>query len=148
MAHVSPVKVKECKKCGGEFPATTQYFTKSDGYLCSPCNSCRNADRRRRVSENPEKYRKSYRKQSVKRTYGLSNEEFERLVENCKNCCMICGRHSSEQEKELHVDHCHKTGKVRGLLCSRCNTGIGMLGDNADSVKRALEYLESFEEKE
>lgn len=55
--------------------------------------------------------------------------------------CRICGTHQSELKAALCVDHCHKTGKVRGLLCHECNTGIGKFKDDKDLLIRAIEYL-------
>lgn len=71
--------------------------------------------------------------------YGLSNEEFLALVEQQHGSCAIC--HTSFNERKMHVDHCHTTGAVRGLLCSQCNRAIGLLGDNAEGLERALLYL-------
>lgn len=53
--------------------------------------------------------------------------------------CEICGR--SIGKKALHLDHCHATDTFRGWLCGQCNSGLGLLGDNAESVKKALDYL-------
>jgi hypothetical protein len=53
---------------------------------------------------------------------------------------------STGRTKELSVDHCHETGKARGILCFNCNTSIGKLGDNVYALRRALAYLEAFEE--
>ena len=55
--------------------------------------------------------------------------------------CAICGTTSTGNRKAFHVDHDHKTGKVRGLLCSNCNTGIGNLRDDIGLLNRAIEYL-------
>lgn len=48
----------------------------------------------------------------------------------------------NKQQDTLHVDHCHSTGKIRGLLCSNCNRGIGLLGDTLDDLRSAVRYLE------
>jgi hypothetical protein len=57
--------------------------------------------------------------------------------------CAICARHIDELPKTLDVDHCHTTGKVRGLLCGKCNMGIGYFQDNTKTINKALAYLES-----
>lgn len=59
-------------------------------------------------------------------------------LENCE----ICGKSKKENEKELAIDHCHISGKIRGLLCSTCNSGIGLLRDDINILKKATEYLE------
>ncbi len=76
------------------------------------------------------------------RRYGMSREEYLELAASQHNKCAICFR-SQENLKRRHlcVDHDHKTGKIRGLLCDNCNKGIGCLQDNPSVVMRALLYL-------
>ena len=70
---------------------------------------------------------------------GLSLKQYEDLLKEQEGKCAICRRHPTRTR--LAVDHCHKTGRVRGLLCNNCNTGLGLLGDQEESVERALSYL-------
>ncbi len=79
------------------------------------------------------------------RRYGLSPEEYEVILAKHAGCCHICKRHYTDIESTLHIDHCHKTGKVRGLLCSNCNTGIGLLKDDVNMLACAIEYLKEYE---
>jgi len=87
------------------------------------------------------------RKRVIKKKYGLDVIEYEKLVLAQKNLCAICK--NSERVKfkgrlkELAVDHNHRTGKVRGLLCHSCNLAIGALLDNPDLFRKAAEYLEN-----
>lgn len=74
-------------------------------------------------------------KMALKRKYGLSTAQFDAMVDQQQGMCAIC---SNALEC---VDHCHVTGVVRGLLCNRCNLGIGMLDDNPVLLKQAAEYL-------
>ena len=87
----------------------------------------------------------SNRKTKLKGTYGLSWEAFESMFTGQDGKCKIC-----KDQKELwpehktdglYVDHCHDTGVIRGLLCSRCNAGLGQFRDNTDFLKEAVEYL-------
>ena len=81
----------------------------------------------------------------LKRNYGISLDDFETMLAMQDGCCAICGREKPSDYKSksgfFHVDHCHRTGMVRGILCFRCNVAIGHLKDNAKLVRRALEYL-------
>lgn len=79
----------------------------------------------------------------LKNKYGISFTDYEYLFEKQKGVCAICGEppDGGESTKMLCVDHCHKTGKVRGLLCHKHNSAIGLLGDNVELVRKALEYL-------
>lgn len=81
-------------------------------------------------------------KSFIKRTYDLTYEDYEELLESQNNCCAICGsRIGNSKTSRLFVDHCHNTTKVRGLLCSNCNHGLGQFKDSPKLLKRAIEYL-------
>jgi hypothetical protein len=71
--------------------------------------------------------------------YNLNKYELEEILQ--KTNCDLCGRLFNRSKKEPKVDHCHTTGIVRGVLCSSCNTGLGLLGDNTDSLIKAIKYL-------
>ena len=85
-----------------------------------------------------------FREQKLKRNFGLTLADYNAMREAQDNGCAICQR-QHKSTKRLCVDHCHDTGKIRGLLCGNCNSGIGLLGDNVASVKNALRYLEAVE---
>jgi Recombination endonuclease VII len=70
------------------------------------------------------------------RTYGLTLEQYEKLVELARGRCGIC-----KKKRVLHIDHDHRTGKVRGLLCSPCNQALGIFGDTRYGLARAMRYL-------
>jgi hypothetical protein len=70
----------------------------------------------------------------------LSEEEFQELMKVAGGCCQICKRKPRGEQKML-VDHCHQTGHIRGLLCFRCNTGLGQFRDNVNLILAAAEYL-------
>lgn len=76
------------------------------------------------------------RKAHLLRQYNLNYSTYLDLLNKQNNLCSIC-----KQEKQLYVDHNHETGEVRGLLCHKCNSGIGMLEDNPELTQRATEYL-------
>lgn len=79
------------------------------------------------------------RGQSMYRLYGITSDEYDLLYSKQEGNCGICQRHF----ESLHIDHDHDTNKVRGLLCKRCNTTLGYLGDNREGVLRALAYLDA-----
>jgi len=85
--------------------------------------------------------RKSY---IIKSKYGINIEIFNKMLEKHNFKCKICGKEHSE-EKPLHIDHCHKTKKIRGLLCNKCNTGLGFFQDNTNLMKKAIKYLKNEE---
>lgn len=74
------------------------------------------------------------------RTYGMTADDYNLLLEHQQNRCAICG--DEPNEKRLSVDHCHETGRVRGLLCSLCNRALGGFRDDVRFLKNAIHYLE------
>lgn len=84
---------------------------------------------------------------SLIRRFGIDLEQFKSLLASQGGVCAICEKPESVvdrrtgQVKNLSVDHDHKTGKVRGLLCHLCNTAIGKLGDDPRMISKALKYL-------
>jgi len=90
------------------------------------------------------KYRRSpeaQREYELQYYYGISKKEYDALAEAQDNKCAICGEHP---EKHLAVDHCHRSGVIRGLLCRTCNSGIGLLKDDPRIVSNAAYYLRNF----
>lgn len=74
--------------------------------------------------------------------YGITADEYTRMVAAQGGGCAICGATECDDGRRLHVDHCHETGKVRGLLCAACNHGLGKFRDSPLLLRRAVEYLE------
>ncbi len=84
------------------------------------------------------------RENKLKRVYGLSNEDYDKKLQEQDNCCKICGiKDTDTKQGYLVVDHCHKTGKVRSLLCNSCNTGIGLLKDSSEVLEKAAQYVKN-----
>lgn len=73
--------------------------------------------------------------------FGISLSDYNRMFEEQNGCCAVCKRHDNDLTRRLNVDHCHETNKVRGLLCSNCNTGIGNLRDSVELLQTAIGYL-------
>ncbi|MFC9606544.1 endonuclease VII domain-containing protein [Streptomyces niveus] len=114
---------KRCPQCGEVKPHSEweQNGTTSDGYAsyCRPCRATRN--------------QKSY----FKRKYGITMAQRDEMISSQMGICVIC-----LSAPAAHVDHCHETGRVRGVLCFNCNSAIGKLGDDPDTLRRATAYLE------
>ena len=103
-----------------------------------------NADRYR--VESKERYRKNkdkYRINDLFKKYGITLEEYKKLLDKQNNKCAICSQDidSDSRKKNLSVDHCHKTGRVRGLLCSNCNSGLGFFKESVELLGKAKRYL-------
>ena len=114
--------MKTCTKCG-----ETKEINK--GYTM--CKACKKAYDKARY--NPEK--EAHKKRRIK--YGLSIEQYEQMLVDQNHQCYICN-----DETKLVVDHCHESGKVRGLLCNHCNTMLGLARDNPAILRLAAKYIE------
>ena len=163
--------MKRCTKCGIEKPLTEFYAMAGmrDGHRndCKQCNLAAKAARhrqnpepgraraRRWQRENPErvaaqraaargtgKRQVQNRRSYLKRTYGLTLEEYEHMLRAQGRKCAIC-RARPRDDISLHVDHDHETGEIRGLTCFKCNNAIGDLGDVPARIEREIEYLVS-----
>ena len=95
---------------------------------------------REAVGRSKEAMARASRKHLLKKKYGLTLEAFDQLVADQRGACAICQQ--PQEGKPMHVDHCHATGVVRGLLCSPCNTALGLLGDDPARMRAAAEYVE------
>lgn len=113
------------------------------------CKECKNKESREWYEKNKERkqelskqYKHIKKDKDLRSTYGISLEDYHRMLAEQGDCCKICGTHKDTVKRSLCVDHCHTTGKVRGLLCDTCNRCLGLLKDNIDILKNAIEYLE------
>ena len=80
----------------------------------------------------------------LKQKYGITLDDYNTMFTQQNGCCSICGKHQSEISRTLAVDHCHTTGKIRGLLCMPCNLAIGKLNDDITLLKNAIKYLKQY----
>ena len=79
----------------------------------------------------------------MKRSYGIGFKDYDAMVLEQNGVCAICSAEppKNQHKKRLNIDHCHTTGKVRGLLCDACNRAIGLLKDSPDLLTKAIQYL-------
>jgi hypothetical protein len=107
-------------------------------YPHSRCKECDHARVKIYHKDNKAKVTKRQLISHRRRLYGLNEEEYNNMILSQNNLCAICNKPS---DKTLHIDHDHVTGRVRGLLCSNCNLGIGLLEEDLIVLNRAIEYL-------
>ena len=91
------------------------------------------------AKNNRERKRKRERARLYARRYGITVSEGKAMWAEQGGLCRCCGTYLKWDDAQC--DHCHDTGDIRGFLCGKCNRGIGLLGDNLEGVKRAVEYL-------
>ena len=157
-----------CKKCKIEKQKNEFYRDKSRksgySYVCKSCKnkyiseySKKNPQIRKEIYRrhkekypfaNKERRKKYYLKNkdgavfdyTLRKEYGISLEKYNEMIILQNNLCAICCKPES-RKKRLSVDHCHKTGKVRGLLCDKCNNGIARFNEDIQVLKNAIKYL-------
>jgi hypothetical protein len=101
----------------------------------------RNKLDRARRKEDPKKSYERYRRRDLRKLYGMTLEDYQELLKSQNGVCAICGLTSTSF---MTVDHDHGTGVVRGILCSNCNTALGLIKDNTETLNRMIAYLEGF----
>jgi protein-arginine kinase activator protein McsA len=139
---------KVCNKCNKEKLLTEFSDLKQGKFGKRPeCKECRNSWSKDYYNKNSKgilerqkaqrvrngKYTSSYWR---KKKYGLSEEDHAEMLKSQNGLCKIC-----RKDDKLVVDHCHSTNKIRGLLCARCNKGLGHFLDNQELLTSAIKYL-------
>lgn len=103
---------------------------------CKSCDSICNKKQAKKRSKDRERVR------MLKYKYNLTPEEYDLMLKKQKNKCAICKVDNPQSNVQyFHIDHCHKTGKIRGLLCHHCNTSLGGFRDSLRLLKNAVTYL-------
>jgi hypothetical protein len=148
---------KACRRCGemkklSEFPRIPKC---KDG-LSPRCRTCFAEARRGYRKRNPERHKElqrawykknkeKHRAYNLQKLYGITIEEYEAMVIAQGGVCALCRKppYGRRNGSKLHIDHDHKTGRIRGLLCYHCNNGLGRFTDDPDLLRRAADYIEA-----
>lgn len=115
---------KLCSKCN-TIKSLSQFHQYKNKRYHSLCNECKRAT-----------FREYQREIGRFKRHGITKEDYEKMERDQDNKCKICA-----QTKALYIDHCHTTNRIRGLLCRDCNTAIGLLKENIDFFRRAIDYI-------
>jgi len=121
--------MKTCKECNETRPYS--FFNKGENYKDGYHTICRECH-----------YKKYGREWHFKKTYGIDIEDFNIMRRQQDYKCACCGTHENEvTRKRLFIDHNHKTGEVRALLCHSCNVSLGLLKEDPERIASLLSYL-------
>ena len=132
---------QQCVKCGVVQAYSEYYWEHDKGRYRPACKACCRSEGKRYWRDGEGNLRQ--RQRNLKHKFGLSEADYEQMLAEQSGGCAICGRTPGELSRmKLAVDHCHRTGKVRALLCGSCNTGIGMFHDNPEKLRLAALYVE------
>jgi len=130
---------KRCSSCQKELPRSDFHIYRAakDG-LCHYCKACLSNKRRQRCDKD---HGAGERNSSLRSKYGITAADYETMLVAQKAVCAICGCPASDFKSRFAVDHDHKTGTIRGLLCFHCNSGIGHFRDDVILLASAIGYL-------
>lgn len=155
--------MKNCSKCGT--PKPPEAFYRRGAGRQNQCIECSKSAAKEWYAANPEyrrtkakdwrqanpDYVREYRKTNRRdiyltesaRKYGITREQFAQMLERQSEKCATCFRAFDWDDKQAkpHIDHCHKTGKIRGLLCNGCNSALGIINENIETLSNLIEYL-------
>lgn len=136
--------IKKCGQCRQKKETSEFYKLKSGKFgVAGCCKKCQEAKKKGTAQT----YRSSPRGRHilyinyVKSEYGISEEDLQDLMDVQNGCCAICGQDFGTLKPRYHIDHNHKTGEVRGLLCPYCNTGLGFIESNDGILDKVTKYL-------
>lgn len=136
--------MKKCNMCYKSLPKCNfSLHSRAKDGLQNNCKQCMSIYRKKWASDPDNR-----RRRKLRSLYNLTLDDYSDMLDKQENKCKICGTTSTRNKayKFLPVDHCHKTGKVRGLLCDYCNVGLGRFEDDIDRLKKAIVYLEKANE--
>lgn len=138
---------KACPKCKITKQATGFYLQRNRFgdrglHLSYACIQCTRAGYRARRKVNGVEMKLSSMRYRIP---GITSSIYNQmLIDQCGRCA-ICGNNFTDRKSGMHIDHCHKTGAIRSILCGGCNIGIGMFGESKETLRLAIEYIERFE---
>lgn len=133
------MKQRQCKKCGKVYDLNSENFRLS-------YNTTKSGERRETYRHTCQTCERAKTANHVyKLTRGISHEDRDRLLEEQGGVCKCCGSPNSGSNKGWHVDHDHKTGVIRGVLCANCNVALGQVNDDINKLYQLINYLQSHE---
>lgn len=130
---------KVCNRCKAPKPRTA-FYPNGRG-VTSMCRPCHNDYAKNRAKLQPEIANARSRRSKMKTMYGITLEKYDDMLQAQGGVCAICASDDPKGMGRFPVDHCHDTGKVRGLLCTLCNQALGMFRDSEDTLLAAIAYL-------
>ena len=138
--------MKECNRCKQSLPLDAFHKSKAnkDGFnrRCGKCTASYNKEHYKETREKRLAYQREWDRKNKFRSrfskYGITLDDYNQMLAAQNNMCAVCKR---VPEGYFYIDHCHKTKTVRGLLCLRCNTGLGNFRDDPSILQSAISYL-------
>ena len=144
----SGVPERQCNKCGKTKPSAAFYKRYDHPHLLqATCKDCKRAYSRAWHADKKDDptYSASRRDRRIRHHYGISQEDYDALIDSQHGVCAGCGTSDPGKHGVFDIDHDHQSGKVRGLLCSPCNRALGFLRDSAETAMNLARYIQEHE---
>ena len=141
--------MRTCRECGVKETLETPFYNSTNN-RCKSCTkvyhqkyrSCPDVVKREKIRNKERVDNGEKRAYHLKATYGITPEKYDEMLAAQGGVCAICKSEDTKHKSDkFSIDHNHSTGEVRGLLCSPCNTGLGLFGDSVDTLMGAASYL-------
>lgn len=138
--------MKRCGRCKkvkpfSDFSKSAKNTTDSYQWWCRKCHR----EYQREWNKTPAGRKKSKAHPTLKIRYGITESRYKAIWKEQNGCCDICGKHGSEFIRRLSVDHNHKTGAARALLCQKCNLALGLVSEDKDILAAMVGYIVRFD---
>mgnify|MGYP007071567809 CR=1 FL=1 len=144
MVRVIPIDAeKTCTRCGGVKTRADFYRMRHlPNAIHSICKECEKTSQKVKNKTNPARLKMINRRSKLKRAFGITLEQYAEMLQAQGNCCAICKtKKPGGKDNVFHVDHCHLSGHIRGLLCHFCNVGLGHFKEEPKLLNKAMGYL-------
>ena len=131
--YLSTKRCSKCRTVGGEFHKNKR---QPDGFQ-NQCKAC-TAEAGR---QDYEKHKRKRTSAGLERKYGISLDDYEQMSEDQDHACALCQEPEMVEGRRMAIDHDHETGRIRGLLCFKCNTSLGRVCDTQAALERLVAYV-------
>lgn len=131
---------KKCYACK-QIKNVTEFYKSKVTHYQKECKQC--CKERKYRWHNTEQGKISSANTKLKRRFGITIEDYNKMYKEQEGKCLCCGAHESYNGHRLAVDHCHTTGKVRALLCKNCNSALGHVKENKETTLNLAKYIET-----
>jgi hypothetical protein len=131
------VEKTKCRRGHAWIDENIYSYISKQNHLIKECKIC--------AAEKYQRRKDQLRENHLQRKYGLDQEAYEKMLLEQNGRCFICPTSIPGGMGQFAVDHCHKTGKIRKLLCFNCNTALGLLGDDPNLLERMAAYIRSYQ---
>lgn len=132
---------KRCRDCAAKYRKEQSAQRQAAWRAANPERAATHSRKHHEKRKDNPAWRQYKRDAELRRSYGITRDQLNAMLEAQDHRCAICGGERNGAGTRLHIDHCHTTGRIRGLLCGKCNSAVGLLDDDPERAERLAAYL-------